>query len=263
MRLTASRKVRVGGAGSGPAPKLGFGAIFGVVVGAVLLSACAFDGDTLNPFKRKTSWYSYLQAEDLRAACVPGQLDGQGDSMRLVYNAIHTEQIRTYDITMAFAADGALSSDTSAEPAAMSMATRVLGPSNLSKLSEGILGPWLGDTATTTLRGENVDRLWAALENSGAFDPAPRGLNLVSEKFFWLTAVCRGGTFSYNAYVWPTDRFEQTQFDDLLFSWDMTGVPVNEPRAATMFDIYGDASPTRKTGPYYQLTIGENGLQGW
>lgn len=216
-----------------------------------VLTACAFEGGPLNPLQRKLSWYSYLDADDIRAACRPGQ----PDRARLVYNAIHTEQIRTYELTPA--------SVEQADNSVMILESRVLGPANLARLSDGILAPWLGDTSTTHLRAEDAARIWQAMDNSGAFDPAPEGLYLESEKFFWLTAVCRNGYFYYNAYKWPSDRFDAVQFDDLLFVWDMTGVEVNPPRAATNFDIYGDASPTKKQGAYYHVTIGENGLRGF
>lgn len=144
------------------------------------------------------------------------------------------------------------------------MEARVLGPASLSKLgiasTDELLAPWQDEIVTTRLRHEDVAKLWRAMENSGAFQSAPEGLHLISEKFFWLTAICREGRFSYNAYIWPSDRFEAIVFDDLLFAWDMTGIAVNPPRRATMFDIYGEAHPKKKTGAYYQLTIGENGL---
>ncbi len=218
------------------------------VLAAVLLSACVYQAGSSNPLSRKLTWYSYINADDIRNACEPGQ----PDAIRLVYNAIHTEQIRTYDITVPDNHNGKAS-----------LKARVLGPAYLSKLSEGPLGPWMDDTSTTHLRQEDVTRFWTALDHSGVFLPAPEGLHLVSEKFFWLTAVCRDGQFFYNAYQWPSDRFHKIQFDDLVFVWDMTGVPVNPPRNATMFDVYGDASPRKKYGAYYQVTIGKNGLEGY
>jgi len=221
---------------------------------AALLAGCTYQGSAANPLARKLSWYSYINGDDLRAACEAGQ----SDTLRLIYNALHTEQIRTYEIAIPPAGD-----QSSAEAMA-SMEARVLGPASLSKIGIGstdeLLAPWQGEIVTTRLRREDVTQLWRAMENSGAFEPAPEGLHLISEKFFWLTAICREGRFSYNAYAWPSDRFDATVFDDLLFAWDMTGIAVNPPRQATMFDIYGDASPKKKNGAYYQLTIGKNGL---
>lgn len=212
-------------------------------------SACTYMGDNNNPLMRKLAWYSYIGGEDIRDNCGMGQ----GNSARLVYNAIHTEQVRTYDISQQ-GFDG---------PSTMDV--RVLGPSSLGKLSDSgmddLLSPWRGDTATTTLRPQDSQQLWKVMEISGVFGPAPEGLHLISEKFFWLTAVCHDGRFFYNAFLWPSDRFENKQFSNLVFAWDMTGIPVNPPRQATMFDIYGDASPKKKTGPYYQVTIGKNGLK--
>ncbi len=213
-----------------------------------LTAACADRGAYVNPLERKLSWYSYLNGDTLRESCALGQ----PDSARLIYNAIHTEQIRTYDLFI-----------SSEDPSQYVLESRVLGPANLSRLARGILGPWLGDTATTRIRIEDKELLWAVMENGGVFSGGKDGLYLISEKFFWLAAACRDGQFYYNAYAWPSAEFDALQFDDLLFAWDMTGVPVNPPRFATMFDIYGDASPIRKTGAYYHVTVDENGLRGF
>ncbi len=171
--------------------------------------------------------------------------------MRLVYNAIHKEQVRTYDITTLPGDDLPV------------LKARVLGPADLSKLEfDDLLAPWRDEIVATHLRPQDLNQLWTALDNSAAFDPAPEGLFLVSEKFFWLTALCREGRFSYNAYVWPSDRFDAIQFDDLLFAWDMTDIAVNPPRQASKFDIYGEVNPKNKGGSFYQLTVGKNGLKG-
>lgn len=219
---------------------------------AVLLTGCAYQGGDVIPLARKLSWYSYLNGDDLRQACD----EGQGDTLRLVYNAIHKEQIRTYDIT-AIPDDGGLPT----------IKARVLGYAELSRIgiipASNLVAPWLGDNATTRIRKEDMTQLWEALEASGAFAPAPAGLNLESEQFFWLTAICRDGSFFYNAYVWPSDRFDEIRFDDLLFAWDMTDVAVNPPRTTTPFEIYGEANPKKGYGAYYQVTIGKNGLKGF
>lgn len=213
------------------------------------LGGCAYQGGFGNPLERKLSWYSYIGGDDIRDTCMAGQ----GDAIRLVYNAIHTEQIRTYDIAV------------TAHDETFPMDARVLGPASLGSFETNgafdPIAPWRGDTATTRLRAEDLERLWDALAASGTFDPAPEGLYLPSEKFFWLTAVCRDGRFFYNAFRWPSDAFDGLQFDNMVFAWDMTGVAVNPPRQATNFDIYGDASPTRKTGAYYHVTVGKNGLK--
>lgn len=210
------------------------------------ISACTYMGDNSNPLIRKLAWYSYIGGDNVRDRCEAGK----GNAVRLVYNAIHTEQVRTYDI---------VASDDNGQYV---MDARVLGPSSLGKLStDDLVSPWRGDTARTILRHQDIEQFWSAMEDSGAFEPAPEGLHLISEKFFWLTAVCRDGQFYYNAMDWPSDRFENMLFDDLVFAWDMTGIPVNPPRRATMFDIYGDASPKKKTGAYYHVTIGKNGLK--
>ncbi len=215
----------------------------------LVIGGCTYQGGDVSPLERKFSWYSYLNGDDLRKNC--GAV--KGDSLRLVYNAIHLEQIRTYDISIPDTQDQGIQ-----------MHARILGMANLSEISfKDLISPWRGQQATTHLRPEDIERLWSAIRVSGAFDPAPTGLRLTSEKFFWLTAICRNGAFFYNAYVWPSERFDRIQFDDLIFAWDMTDVPVNPPRKATPLEIYGEANPKQKTDSYYQITIGENGLVGY
>lgn len=221
-------------------------AFVGVAVGAAVMVGCVYQGGDVSPLERKFTWYSYLNGDDLRANCTAGQ----PSTLRLVYNAIHTEQIRTYDLTIPNDGSDAL------------LQARVIGPPDMAELEfTDFLAPWRGNKATTHLREEDVEHLWSAMENDKTFGPAPEGLFLTSEEFFWLTAICRDGTFSYNAYAWPSDRFDAIQFSALLFAWDMTEIPVNPVRRATPLDIYGEASPRRKTGGYYQLTIDENGLK--
>src|SRR3546814_10597024 len=74
-----------------------------------------------------------------------------------------------------------------------------------------------------------VERLNAALEASGAFQPAPKGLQMFSKETYWISNLCRDGVFYFNAWRFPSDRFEAISFDTLLFALDETGVPVRAP----------------------------------
>src|SRR3546814_12427172 len=74
-----------------------------------------------------------------------------------------------------------------------------------------------------------VDRLDALLEASGAFEPAPEGLQMFSKETYWISNLCRDGVFTFNAWRFPSDRFAAIAFDELLFALDETGVPVRDP----------------------------------
>ena len=70
-----------------PALVLGLGLV-------LVLSACTYRaGDEDNPIRRSFSWFSYLNADDLRSACTRGA----PERYRIVYNAVWQEQVRTYD----------------------------------------------------------------------------------------------------------------------------------------------------------------------
>src|SRR5262245_13125246 len=52
------------------------------------------DSKVEQPIVRSFSWFNYVGGDDIRAAC--GK-DGR-NHLRLVYNAIYDEQVRTYEI---------------------------------------------------------------------------------------------------------------------------------------------------------------------
>lgn len=212
---------------------------------ASITGACAYTGG-YNPIERKLTWFSYLDGDDLRERCRAGA----PDAARFVYNAVDIEQIRTYDLQ--------------AEPRTGEhrLTARVIGEAKLSKLSlgsgEGLMAPWQGEIRTTILGDTDLDVLWRALKQDDAFRPLEARLHLQSWQFYWLVAVCRDGAFAYKAYKWPSPAFQALSFPNLLFAWDMTGVPVNQPRQTSAKMVYGD----RKSRGIHSLTVGPGGLVG-
>src|SRR5689334_8870610 len=57
-------------------------------------SAQRLERNVEQPVVRSLSWFSYVAADDIRADCRPGSRD----RMRLVYNALWEEQVRTYEL---------------------------------------------------------------------------------------------------------------------------------------------------------------------
>ncbi len=43
---------------------------------------------------------------------------------------------------------------------------------------------------------------------------------LASEDFHWVVGACAEGGFSFNAYRWPSERFDDARFAGLLLAWD-------------------------------------------
>lgn len=218
----------------------------GIAVAA--LASCAYEGDYEQPVARKLSWFSYLSGDDIRAACKAGA----PDRIRLVYNAIYTEQVRAYDIA------------PSAEPGRYDMTVRVTGTADLSSFTTDLTAPdlfkpWRPVKSKTSLRAEDLDKLKRALESNGFFGPTRVGLELPSHNFYWIGAACVGGRYHFNGFRWPDDRIENFAFAKLLFAWDFTGVAVSEPRKATLFDIYGTEYPEEDQN-IFTVKLAQNGL---
>ncbi|WP_299399303.1 hypothetical protein [Pelagibius sp.] len=225
-------------------------AIAGVVIG---LAACTYRGDIDNPATLKATWFSYLNGDDIRQRCV----EGAPDAFRMVYNADYNEQLRSYEVVEQ-AAGGAR------------LTARVQGSSGLQVSRLDLRDPlaWARwTTSETALDAEDLARLTAALERSGAFRPAPAGLNLYSEETYWVSSLCRDGAFSFNAWLFPSERFAEIAFAEVLFAHDGTEVAVRPPkdappgaRARATVPQRRDASD--KTGSFFTLRVGENGLAG-
>lgn len=227
-------------------------AIVVALVFAASAAGCAYRGDS-DPVTRKFTWFSYLNADDLRGRCREGGLP----MYRFVYNAVYVKQVRTYDIHQA---DGVIT-----------LTTRVIGPTDTSSitisdpfntlLEEPLsLLPGRGTIRTQPLRPADLDELDAALAASGFFKGPPVGLRLASEDFFWIAAVCMHAKFYYNVYKWPSPAFHNATFPTLLAEWDDTGIPFNPPRQLDDMFIYGGTP--RDEVSRFDLTVGDNGLVG-
>src|SRR3546814_4412138 len=169
----------------------------------------------------KATWLSYLNGDDMRAACV----EGAPLQYRLIYNADYDEQLRSYEVTGTPGSDG--------DAGGGRLVVRVLGSSGIAVNEMTFSDPlafarWKRSEAP--LGASVVERLNAALEASGAFQPAPKGLQMFSKETYWISNLCRDGVFYFNAWRFPSDRFEAISFATLRFALDEPGVPVRAPR---------------------------------
>lgn len=218
-----------------------------LVAGAIgLLAGCTYT-ETANPLVRKLSWFSYLNGDDVRAGCRAGG----PQHWRFAYNGIYKEQIRTYDL--AEQPDGGFR-----------LRVNVANKADLSEFVVGkpsdLMSPWRGPIETVLLGRDQRDLLAQAAERDGQFAPAPKGLQLHSDQFYWIGVVCRNGAVSFNAYRWPSARFNALSFPALLLAWDPTGRPINPPRELTATEKQNETSPNRKFD--FNLEVGDNGLKG-
>jgi hypothetical protein len=209
-----------------------------------LLSGCVYQGGELSPLKRKLSWFSYLNGDDLRKECGAGK----GEKGRFVYNGVYTEQVRTYDLS---------GGDNP------TLVVRVIEPANLAEWKAGelsdLMAPWQGKTSNTVLRDQDARQLKRALASDGVFIPKKEGLELSSDDFYWLVSYCSEGVFHYGAYRWPSEAFKRLAFTKLLEAWDMSGIEFNPPRQVFLGEGHPHGSPVRTK---FNLRAESNGLMG-
>jgi len=222
------------------------------VVLCVGITGCAYQpGETIgqNPVARKFTWFSYLDGSDIRVNCTVGA----PLAMRAVYNGVYDEQIRTYEFK-----------SRPGEPGAFDLSVRVIGEADLSEIKVGrfsqLLDPWRGTGAKTILRPKDVELFVNALRSDGALLPAPEGMELHSDEFYWIVSGCVEGKWVFHAFKWPDASFESAQFPVLLTGWDMTGVAINPPRK--VLDVDSPLRRPEETRADFQVRIGKEGLWG-
>ena len=104
-----------------------------------------------------------------------------------------------------------------------------------------------------------------AMAQSGYLQPAPIGLRLPSRRFYWVASGCRNGVFKFNAWRFPSDRFEGLRFPVKLASFDPTGIPFNPPIPVGQIRNPGNTDSIRNPdggAAIFELTVAENGLVG-
>jgi hypothetical protein len=215
---------------------------------AVLVAGCTYQGTIDRPITLKATWFSYLNGDDIRAACVPGAVS----RYRLIYNGSYDEQLRAYEV-VGDGAGGAFYTVRIQSGAGIDL-------TRFSLRDPQAMAGW--QRADDRLSPPDLARLEAALEASGGFGPAPAGLRLASEQFYWIASLCRGGQFHFNAWLYPSVRFERLSFAEVLLGHDGTGIAVNPPREVAKIErirriVRGEGGPQG-----FDLEIGDNGLAG-
>ena len=207
------------------------------------------------PIVRSFHWFSYVGGDDIRAACKP---DGR-NHIRLVYNALWEEQVRTYEIFLQ--PDGTAG-----------MTIGVLqgqgGGADLTTLfSNGadITTPWKMRRGQRLLNVGETRELVGLLQASAAFGPPPDGLRLPDNDFWWTVASCRNGVWGFQAYHYPTDGFANVKFAEKLFAWDNVPIAVNRPRklepAELRRDMNAPGNRALSRMDRWMLVVGKDGLR--
>ena len=230
--------------------------IFSVVSGLALLAAAtAFaqraDRDVDMPIVRSLHWFSYVGGDDIRAACRPG-----GRSrVRLVYNALWEEQVRTYEIFLQPDGTAGMEIGVLADQGDVS---NILAGSGID-----VLKPWRMKHGQRLLDAAETRHLMDLLQASAAFGPPPDGLRLPDNDFWWTVASCRNGVWGFQAYHYPTDGFVNVKFAQQLFAWDNVPVSVSRPRKLEPAELRRDlnAPANRERGDRWMLVVGKDGLR--
>lgn len=209
-----------------------------VLCAGFALVGCMPDGPVSSTLGRLPTWYRYLSGDDIKQACAAGA----PDRVRFVYNAVWREQTRAYEVT--FTNYGAR------------IEQRAWGPA--SALAIGPEGAQIAaKEASVGIDGARTTRLKQAMAASDVAGPAPTGVFLRSDNFYWVVASCHQGEFHYNAFQQGDGRFEALSFPKELFDADRTGVAVNMPRPLDLRPVSqikpGDDKP-------FTVQVGENGL---
>jgi hypothetical protein len=214
------------------------------------LAGCASQGPTDDPIQRALTWDRYVGGDDIARACTPGQ----PAKYRLVYNARQEDQQRSYDIT-AQPDGGAM------------MEARVLGRGLLNNiLITDPLRPWNGEQALYRMNPSEFAQLQAAITATGFEAPAPSGLFLRGDSFYWTASACREGKFHFHAWGWPSPEFDRMAVPLLraVAPFDKTTEKPIEPYEVAL-PPYGTmlsqgTEKGMKSVPHRYM-VGENGLR--
>lgn len=212
----------------------------------VLLCGCATGGSG-NPVLRSLGWFNYLDGTDIREGCAPGS----PDRYRLVYNAVWGEQVRDYEIT------------TDPATGAARLDARILFPEAPSQIDlRDPLRSFHGRRGSALLTPSETQVLAEDLRRSGFHEPAPAGLILPSDGYYWVVAACMGGAYHFNAWRYPSPRFAALRFPAFLFAHDTTGAAVRPPGPSAPRGPENRVTRETRTYSVFDLKVGTNGLVG-
>ena len=207
------------------------------------------------PIVRSLNWFSYVASEDIRAACRPGSRN----RVRLIYNALWEEQVRTYELFLQPDGTAGLNVGVLVDQGSAT---------NVSSITIGELGdatsPWRMRRGQRLLSAADTGELMGLLQSSNAFGPPRDGLRLPDNDFWWTVASCRNGVWGFQAYHYPTDRFTNVRFAEKLFALDNVGVAVNRPRNLEPAELRRDPimlRPGRERADRWMLVVGKDGLR--
>ncbi len=221
--------------------------VMAAVLGGTLmvLAGCTYRGPADDFLTQRATWFSYLNGDDLRAACLPGA----PERLRLVYNADFNRQARTYDVTV----------EPDGGAVVRQSVAQGLAASGRDLLDLG--RPPRGESRMTAAEFADFE---SRLQESGAFDPPPVGDRLNAADTWWLVTGCRHSAYFLTAILYPSPQFDAIRFAEPLFRHDATGVPVVEPAEAAATTESENRCRDQGAEGYicFTLQVGADGLVG-
>ena len=208
------------------------------------------------PVLRSLNWFGYVAGNDIRADCQPG-----GRSrLRLVYNALWQEQVRTYELFLQLDGTAGLNIGVLVDQGPATNVSNI----TISQLGD-VTGPWRMRRGRRLLSPGETGELMGLFQASAAFGPSRDGLRLPDNDFWWTVASCRNGVWGFQAYHYPTDRFANVRFAEKLFALDNVGIAVNRPRTLEPAEVRRDPIFLRPgrgdRADRWMLVVGKDGLR--
>lgn len=219
---------------------------------ATTASAQRADRNVDVPIVRSLNWFSYVGGDDIRAACKPGGRN----RLRLIYNALWAEQVRTYEIFLQPDGTAGMNIGVLADQGDVS--------NILASDGADVLNPWRMKKGQRLLDAGETRELLGLLQASAAFGPPRDGLRLPDNDFWWTVASCRDGVWGFQAYHYPTDGFANVKFAEKLFILDNVKVAINRPRKLEPAEFrrgFDSKSVERGRGNHWMLVVGKDGLR--
>jgi hypothetical protein len=214
------------------------------------LTACTYTGRAGDPVSRKLTWFSFLEGDDIRSRCGTSASEWE---VRLVYNGNYDKQLRSYHIV----GDGAGGAFVSAQAT----------PGDYGSLTAVSLSdPFAAvrwKSSQTRIGPEARAELEAKLRDSGIYDPPPTGLRLPSWGWYWTSTACKDGEVFFNAWLYPSERWDMQDFRGILGPYDGTEVAFTKPVKAIQAKSEQTGQRDKKGSRIaFTLQVGENGLKG-
>lgn len=170
------------------------------------LASCTYTqtSDVRNPLVRKASWFSYLNADDLRIACSAGDAEGR---IRIVYNAEYYDEVRVFEL----------------EPHAgyreFDLVSRVFGPLEVKNINVELnapLGAFGGAEAVDLIDRDTYIAITDALQSDGFGTQQRDGLRLYSDDYYWVAIGCSSQNITLAAWMSGVDDLRALSFPAVL-----------------------------------------------